>query len=84
MAGSIDKASVRKQLNAIKEDFKTLSTSGKVPDETALLFKSLFTLLEVVLAIFMEKTTKKTSKNSGIPPSQSDPATSRGGAATQS
>ena len=30
-------------------------------------------LFEVVLAIFMEKKTKKNSNNSGIPPSQSDP-----------
>ena len=73
MAGSIDKTSVRKQFDSIKEEFKALSESGKVPNETALLMKSLFTLFDIVLAIFMEKKTRKTRNNSGIPSSQSDP-----------
>ncbi len=73
MAGSIDKTSVREQFDSIKDDFNSLSESGKVSGEAALLMKSLLALFEIVLAIFMEKTTKKTSNNSGIPPSQSDP-----------
>ena len=70
MAGSIDKASVREQFNEIKDSFDKRSKAGEVPDDLALLFKSLFTLIEIVLAVFMEKNTKKNSKNSSIPPSQ--------------
>lgn len=73
MAGSIDKTSVREQFDSIKSDFYYLSASGKVPDEAALLMKSLLTLFEIVLVFFMEKKTKKNSNNSGIPPSRSDP-----------
>lgn len=73
MAGSIDKTSVRKQFDEIKGSFNKRAKSGEVPDDVALLFKSLFMLFEIVLAVFMEKNTKKTSTNSGIPPSQTDP-----------
>ena len=73
MAGSINKTSVREQFDSIKSDFHRLSASGKVSDEAALLMKSLLTLFEIVLVIFMEKKTKKNRNNSGIPPSQSDP-----------
>ena len=73
MASFLDKNSVREQLGEIKESVNKLSQSGKLSDETSLLFKSLFALFEIVLAIFMEKKTKKNSNNSGIPSSQSDP-----------
>ena len=73
MASSIDKTSVREQFNSIKDDFNKLSASGKVTTEVAVLMEGLITLFEVVLAIFMEKKTKKNSNNSGIPSSQSDP-----------
>ena len=73
MAGSIDKTSVREQFNSIKADFNRLSESGKISDEAALLMNSLFALFEIVLAIFMEKQTKKNSRNSSIPPSQTEP-----------
>lgn len=69
---SIDKISVREQLNDIKKNVEALKDAGKLSDETSLLFSSLFTLLEIILAVFMEKNTEKTSKNSGIPSSQSD------------
>ena len=39
MAGSIDKNSVREQFDSIKSDFHTLSASGKVSDEAAVLIK---------------------------------------------
>ena len=73
MASTLDKTSVREQLDSIKAEFNRLSESGKISGEATLLMKSLFTLFEIVLAIFMEKKTKKNSNNSGIPPSQSDP-----------
>jgi len=70
---SLDKRSVRDEFDKIKSDLDQLSKDGKVSVEVGLVIRSLFTLLEIVLAIFMEKKTKKTSNNSGIPPSQTDP-----------
>ena len=70
---SIDKASVRQQFDELKQNFKDLSDAGKVSSESAILIKSLFTLFEIILAIFMEKKTKKTPNNSGIPSSQTEP-----------
>lgn len=73
MTRSIDKTSIREQFDEIKDGFNKLSQSGSVSEEIALLFKSLFALVEIILAVFMEKQTKKTKNNSGIPSSQSDP-----------
>jgi len=73
MAASIDKTSIRQQFDSIKDDFNQLSSSGKISDEVSLLFKNLFILFEIMIAIFMEKKTKKNKNNSGIPSSQSDP-----------
>ena len=67
----IQKDSVRKQFDEIKESFEALTLEGKVSAESATLIKSMILLFEIVLAVFMEKRTKKTSKNSGIPSSKS-------------
>ena len=62
--------SVREELERIKSDFATQTEAGTVPPESSMLIKSLIMLLELVFSIFLEKTTKKTSRNSGKPPSQ--------------
>lgn len=69
---TIDKQSVREEFNRIKSEFQQLSEYKKVPLEYATLIKSLFLLFELVLSIFMEKTTKKTQVNSSKPSSQTD------------
>jgi transposase len=67
---SIHTNSVREELDKIKNEFKEQSTAGKVPESSAMLINSLIMLLEMVFAIFMEKTTRKTSRNSSKPSSQ--------------
>ena len=62
--------SVREELERIKSDFAAQTEAGTVPPESSMLIKSLIMLLELVFSIFLEKTTKKTSRNSGKPPSQ--------------
>lgn len=69
---TINKASVRDELDRIQSEFTTLSKDGKVSAECSVLFKSILILVELVISIFMEKATKKNSSNSGIPPSQTD------------
>jgi len=73
MASSIDKTSIRKQYDSLKDDFNKLSASGKITPEVAVLVKGFIMLFEILIAVFMEKKTKKNSDNSGIPSSQSDP-----------
>lgn len=69
---SIHKESVRDEFDRIKNEFKKLSSDKKIPPESLLLFKSMMALIELVLAIFLEKATKKNSKNSSKPSSQTE------------
>ncbi len=46
--------------------------AGKVSSDVAALINTLFILFSIVLRIFLEKQTKKTSANSSIPPSQTE------------
>ena len=69
---TIDKSSVREQIDDFKKQFEDLRKQGNVSQEICIVFKGLFMVIEVILAVFMEKQTKKTSKNSGKPPSQTE------------
>ena len=68
----LNKQSVREEFDKVKTSFNEQVKSGKVSADTATLFNTLIMLFEIILSIFMEKTTKKTSANSSIPPSQTD------------
>jgi transposase len=67
---NIDKTSVRNEFDRLKADFETLSAAGKVSPELKMLMNSMFMMMELILSIFMERRTKKNSKNSHIPSSQ--------------
>ena len=67
---SINKTSVRDELDRIKSEFKRQHDTNAMTHENMLLMKSMLTLLELIISIFLEKTTKKNSKNSSIPSSQ--------------
>jgi transposase len=66
----IDKNSVRQQVDSIQQEFQKLCESGKVAPETKAVMQSLLMIVQLFMAIFMEKNTKKTSRNSNIPTSQ--------------
>jgi flagellar motor protein MotB len=70
---SINKQSVREELDKIKASFEEQVKSGKVSAETVTLVNALFMLFSLIMSIFMEKITKKTSANSSLPPSQTEP-----------
>lgn len=70
---SVDKQSIRAEFDKIKATFDEQVQSGKVSSETATLVNTLMMLFNIILSIFMEKNTKKTSANSSIPPSQTTP-----------
>jgi transposase len=69
---SINQQSVREELDRIKSDFTRLNIEGKINSETQVLVNSLLVLINLLVAIFMEKITKKNNKNSSISSSQTD------------
>ena len=70
--GSLNRESVREEAERIKLEFSRISSSKKMDTETKILFQSMLMLINLLIAIFLEKTTKKTSKNSSKPPSQTE------------
>ena len=69
---SLDKTSVRNQVEKLKSDFEQLRHDGKVTVEIQAIMGSMLMMIELILAIFLERATKKNSDNSSIPPSQTD------------
>ena len=69
---TVNKKSLREEADRIKTDFNKLVKDKKISREAQLLFKSMLTLVNLLVAIFLEKQTKKNSNNSSIPPSQTE------------
>jgi len=69
---SLDKTSVRAEVSRLKTDFENLCAEGKITSESKALMLSMFMIVELILSIFLEKTTKKDNKNSSIPSSQTE------------
>lgn len=67
---TIDKTSVRDEVNRLKIEFEHLCSEGKVSSEIRVLMSSLLVVVDLILSIFLEKKTRKNSKNSSLPPSQ--------------
>ena len=69
---SVNSASLRDEFDGDKADIDSLRKEGKISKEADVVFSGMCRLLGILIAIFLEKTTKKTSTNSSIPPSQTD------------
>lgn len=69
---SVNKQSLREEFEQIKVRFEKLSNEGKITQETTALFQSMIMLFELLIAVFMEKKTRKNNRNSSIPSSQTD------------
>ena len=67
---SLDKTSIRAEVSRLKADFEQLCVDGKITSESKTLMLSIFLIVELILSISLEKTTKKDNKNSSIPSSQ--------------
>ena len=70
---SVNKAALRTEFAAIKARFKSLCADGKLSPEGRALIESMLLLFELLLAVFLEKTTPKGTQNSGLPSSRTDP-----------
>lgn len=69
---SVNKQSVREEADRIKLEFDRLASSNKINSECRVLLQSMLMLLNLLIAIFLEKTTTKNNKNSSKPSSQTE------------
>ena len=69
---SVNKQSLREEFEHLKGEFKRLGAQGKLSQEAQALMNGMIVLFELLIAVFLEKTTKKNSKNSSLPSSQTD------------
>ncbi len=60
----------REEFEAAKTRIAALRAAGKVAEEAVI--RVLVILLDIIIVVLLEKTTRKTSRNSGLPPSQTD------------
>jgi transposase len=67
---SVNKQSLREEFDALKGRFEQLCTEGKMAGESRALVEALLMLLALLVAVFLEKHTAKTSTNSSQPSSQ--------------
>jgi transposase len=67
---SVNKQSLREEFDALKGRFEQLVADGKMAGENRALVEALLMLLQLLMAVFLEKHTPKTSANSGRPSSQ--------------
>ena len=80
---TVNKSSLRAEFDALKARFESLCVAGTMSADSRALFDALLMLFEVLMAVFMEKHTPKSSANSSLPASQSpndDTARTRPGA----
>lgn len=69
---SLDKSSVREEIDRLKAQFEQLDVEGKLAPETKALFSSLLLIVDLILSVFLERQTRKHSRNSSLPSSQTD------------
>lgn len=69
---TINQQSIRAEVERLQADFERLSSDKKINTESSVLINTLLMLVNLLIAIFLEKTTKKTNKNSSKPSSKSD------------
>jgi transposase len=70
--GTINKQSVREEAERIKAEFNRLSADNKISSECNMLLQSMLMLINLLIAIFLERATPKNNKNSSKPSSQTE------------
>ena len=68
---TVNKSSLRAEFDALKARFESLCAEGTMSAESRALVDALLMLFELLMAVFMEKHTPKSSANSSLPASQS-------------
>jgi transposase len=70
---SVNTASIREEITHVERELERLSARGKVSDESRVLINSLLMIVNLLVSVFLEKSTRKTSRNSSKPSSQTEP-----------
>jgi transposase len=65
----MSKEALRKQFDKIKAESELALADKSTPAHVRALFTSLISLFEIMITVFLEKKPRKTSSNSGLPPS---------------
>ena len=68
---TVNKASLRAEFDALKTRFESRCAAGKMSAEGRALVDALLMLVELMMAVFMEKHTPKSRANSSLPASNS-------------
>jgi len=68
----VDKISIREEVDRIKREFEQLCLDDTVSKDLRVVMNSLLVVVELILSVFLEKKTRKNSKNSSIPSSQTE------------
>ena len=61
---TVNRESLREEAERIKAEFQLITKNKKIDSETSMLFQSMLMLINLLVAIFLEKTTVKNNKNS--------------------
>jgi len=69
---TLNKTSVREEVDRLKQEFDELCSDGKVSPEIRAVMGSLLVVVDLIPAIFLEKTTRRHNKNSSLSSSQTD------------
>jgi transposase len=70
--GSVNKQSLQEEAERIKSEFQRIAEKKKIDSEISMLIQSMLMLINLLIAIFLEKTTIKNNKNSSKPSSQTE------------
>ena len=68
----VNAASLRQEFEDEKARIAALRADGKLSRDVDASFRALVTLLSILITVLLEKTTRKGSQNSSLPPSQTD------------
>lgn len=69
---TVNKQSLREEAERIKTEFNQLILEQKINKESKILFQSMLMLINLLISIFLERTTIKNNKNSSKPSSQTE------------
>ena len=67
---TVNKTSVRAEIDRLKLEFEQICLDGDVSAEIKAVVDSLLVVMGLILSIFLERKTRKNSKNSSLPPSK--------------
>jgi transposase len=67
---SVNGVCLRAEFEGLKGQFEALCARGRISAEGRALIQALLMLFELLMAVFMEKSTPKNSRNASVPPSR--------------